>query len=123
TLSDAARAALLEYDYPGNVRELENIIERAIVLADEDIIQAQDLPIQRKGPPVPLVADLVGPSLKNSWALLQSITKDLERQLLTRSLETYADKPNEEIARILGTSRRVLELRLAEHGLRKRGER
>ncbi|HJZ88188.1 MAG TPA: sigma-54 dependent transcriptional regulator [Polyangia bacterium] len=123
SLSEPARQALSEYDYPGNVRELENIIERAIVLADDDVIHPQDLPIRRKGPPAPQVSDLLGGSLKNGFALLQSVTKDLERQLLTRALEIYADKPNEEIARILGTSRRVLELRLGEHGLRKRGER
>jgi DNA-binding NtrC family response regulator len=119
-LSEAAHQALAEYDFPGNVRELENIIERAIVLADDDIIQPADLPIRPKGPPVLQVTDLLGPSFKNGWAVLQSITKDLERQLLTRALEAYGDRPNEEIARLLGTSRRVLELRLAEHGLRKR---
>ena len=120
TLSDGARQMLLEYDFPGNVRELENIVERAIVLADDDVIQPQDLPIRRKGPPAPQVSDLVGPSLKNGWAMLQSIVKDLERQMLSRALEAFGDKPNEEIAQLLGTSRRVLELRLAEHGLRKR---
>jgi DNA-binding NtrC family response regulator len=123
TLSEAAQQALLEYDYPGNVRELENIIERAIVLADGDTITPQDLPIRRKGPfpfQYPEVSDLVGPELKNAWALLQTVTKDLERQLLLRALDAHGDKPNEEIAQLLGTSRRVFELRLSEHGLRKR---
>jgi DNA-binding NtrC family response regulator len=122
TLSDGARQMLAEYDFPGNVRELENIIERAIVLADSDVIQQQDLPIRRKGPPAPQVSDLIGPTVKNGWAMLQSIVKDLERQLLMRALESFGDKPNEEIAQLLGTSRRVLELRLAEHGLRKRAD-
>jgi DNA-binding NtrC family response regulator len=121
TLSDATHQALLEYDYPGNVRELENIVARAIVLADEDVIAPQDLPIRRKEPAMPQLADMLGPTLKNGWARLQAVTTDLERQLLARALETYGDKPNEEIASLLGTSRRILERRLFEHGLRKRG--
>jgi two-component system response regulator HydG len=122
-LADTARQALAEYDYPGNVRELENIIERAMVLADEDVIQPQDLPIRGRrpgAPPCPPLTELIGSGLKNGWALLQSITKELERQLLVRALEVYGDRPNEEIARLLGTSRRILELRLGEYGLRKR---
>jgi DNA-binding NtrC family response regulator len=51
---------------------------------------------------------------------LQTLVKDLERQLLVRAIAAHGDRPNEEIARILGTSRRILELRLAEFGIAKR---
>ncbi len=43
-LSDAALACLMEYDYPGNVRELENIIEHGFVLCREGLIQLEHLP-------------------------------------------------------------------------------
>lgn len=43
-LDPAARAALLAYHWPGNVRELVNALERAIVLARDDLIRAEDLP-------------------------------------------------------------------------------
>jgi len=44
-ISKAAMAVLLEYDWPGNIRELENLIERAIILARGDTILPSDLPI------------------------------------------------------------------------------
>ena len=48
--------------------------------------------------------------------------KDLERQLIEKAIARYPGRPNEEIARLLGTSRRVLELRLAEYGIAKKGK-
>lgn len=43
-LSPAARACLAQYDWPGNIRELENAIERAIVIGNSDVILPEDLP-------------------------------------------------------------------------------
>jgi len=43
TLSDEAKKTLLEYDWPGNIRELINVIERAVILSDSDVIKKEDL--------------------------------------------------------------------------------
>ncbi|MCS6884492.1 MAG: sigma-54 dependent transcriptional regulator [Acidobacteriota bacterium] len=44
TISDEAKRLLLEYEYPGNVRELQNILERAVILAASETIQVEHLP-------------------------------------------------------------------------------
>jgi transcriptional regulator with PAS, ATPase and Fis domain len=41
---DVSMSALRRYDYPGNIRELENIVERAVVLAEDEVININDLP-------------------------------------------------------------------------------
>ena len=48
-MSKEAQRALLEYSYPGNVRELSNILEHAMVLTDDDTIEFDDLPREIKG--------------------------------------------------------------------------
>ena len=49
-LSDGAREHLLRYDYPGNIRELENIMERAVTLCSGDVIEMQHLPLDFQQP-------------------------------------------------------------------------
>ncbi|MBC2731644.1 sigma-54-dependent Fis family transcriptional regulator [Thiobacillus sp.] len=48
TLSEAARARLQDYDYPGNIRELRNILERAMLMADGDTLLEEHLPPELK---------------------------------------------------------------------------
>jgi DNA-binding NtrC family response regulator len=121
-LSPAAFDALSAYAFPGNVRELENLIERATVFADGDEILPADLPLASKSHArqQPSLDALIGPVVEDGWTRLAAVTNELERQLVVRALAAWGDRPNEEIARRLGTSRRVLELRLAEFGLKKR---
>ncbi|MGZ3407397.1 MAG: AAA-type ATPase lid domain-containing protein, partial [Polyangia bacterium] len=121
-LAPAAFAVLAAHSFHGNVRELENLIERATVFADGDEILPDDLPLSSasRALTAPNLEALIGGGVQDGWTRLMAVTKELERQLLVRALAAWGDRPNEEIARRLGTSRRVLELRLAEFGLKKR---
>lgn len=54
---------------------------------------------------------------------LDELHAELERDLIARALERWADLPNEQIARRLGTNRRILELRMKHYDLAKPGAR
>ena len=103
-MSRGATAALMAHDFPGNVRELENLLERAYVLGARGEIAESDLPALAGSPPV------AGPA-----ATLPTMT-EAERDLIALALQHYrGDK--DRIAKALGISRRTLYRRLKAYGL------
>jgi len=117
-LSDEAYATLLNYDFPGNIRELSNIIESASIVAKGNTIKADDLPLLKRE-----VAVGEGNTLKvevnNGFAQIESIKENLEKEILTEAVKMYSNLPNNEIAKKLGTTRRVLEARIKHYGISK----
>jgi DNA-binding NtrC family response regulator len=100
-------AALTAYDFPGNIRELENILERAYALGATGEIKLADLPLligQRKAAAVPLT-DANPSSLDN-----------LERELILATLRTH-ENDKEKTAQSLGMSERTLYRRLKKLGV------
>src|SRR5690348_9716186 len=73
-LSPAAFEALSAYSFPGNVRELENLIERATVFADGDEILPADLPLPSTRRPLQapsldaLASYIIGPDVQDGWS-------------------------------------------------------
>jgi two-component system NtrC family response regulator len=111
--SPEARRALESYSYPGNVRELANIVERLLVLCSDGQIEWEDLPSEVRGEVAkpPSQGDLLR-SLPASGALLD----DVERELIVKTLErTCGNKVA--AAAMLGVTRRLLYLRLSQYGL------
>ncbi len=110
--SAEARKRLEQYDYPGNVRELENMIERAVTLCDGPLIDVTDLPekkVQLADPHTP--AEFPADGLD-----LDRVVADFERGIVLQAME-QAGGVRKRAAGLLGISFRSLRYRLAKLGL------
>ena len=108
-LTAEARDLLLKYDYPGNVRELENIMERAVVIARDEYITINDLPFKSDFLPED--------SGKKSFGALRESMEELEKNLIVESMEKTQDNQTK-AAEILGISERMLRYKLKKYGLK-----
>ena len=109
-LSSEAQDVLLKYDYPGNVRELENIIERAVVIAREDVISVEDLPFSES-------MGETTESRKAEEGLLRGSIEELEKKLIVEAMEKAGDHQSR-AAELLGISERMLRYKLKKYGLK-----
>ena len=106
-LTHEARDILLRYDYPGNVRELENIIERAVVLTRDDVIGIGDLPLTVQNP------EVEGDREPNLTVAVEGLERRMVRDALARS-----DDVQTRAAELLGISERALRYKLIKYGFR-----
>ncbi len=130
--SPEAMATLVKYDYPGNVRELENAIEHAVTLAEGDEIRPADLPAAVRyprmlprhveeppraaaGSAAPAAALPPGQDPRDAWSLA-----DVEKEHVRRVLALHRGNATT-AARQLGISRTTLWRKLREYGLRRTG--
>ncbi len=102
-ITAAALKALRAYHWPGNIRELQNVIERAVILARENISLAE-------------LPDLIQQTAKGLIANESGLLKETERQTILAALKTTAGNRRLAADR-LGISRRTLQYRLKEYGL------
>lgn len=104
-----ARDMLLKYDYPGNVRELVNIMERAVVISRDQYITTEDLPFKS-------IIDHEEAEKKSSGILKESVD-DLEKKMIIDAMEKTQDNQTR-AAEILGISERMLRYKLKKYGLK-----
>ncbi len=109
--SAEARDQLMRYHYPGNVRELENIIERAVVISRGNLITQKDLPFH--GPADPQRRDK-----KPGVLSLKAATENLEREMIQDAMVKTANHQTR-AAEILGISERMLRYKLKKYGIKK----
>jgi len=104
-MTPEALETLNHYDFPGNVRELENLVERAYAMGARDQITLGDLPSLTAGSAAPAVGSGAIPQLA-----------EVEKELILRALSFYKDD-KEAAAQALGISRRTIYRRLKEYGM------
>jgi two-component system response regulator PilR (NtrC family) len=114
-LDDEALRLVLSYRYPGNVRELANVVERAVTLADGDVVDARVLPASLRDP-AQQQPPAAAAALPDAGLDLQAHLDAIERRLLEEALRR-AGGVKTEAARILSVTFRSLRYRLAKYGI------
>ena len=111
-LTAETRKLMIDYSWPGNVRQLESAIERAILLAEGDKITLEDLPTE--------VLHEVGPASEGAFKLpAEGINfEDVERNLITQAME-QTDYNITKAAKLLGLTFRTLQYRLEKFGIKR----
>jgi DNA-binding NtrC family response regulator len=108
-ISEAAQVQLWEYDWPGNIRELENVIEQLVVLADGEVIEAENLPssirrfVSGKRNPTPMLTD-------DTFDFNRAV-EAFENQLIHEALQKSGGN-KQAAARMLGLKRTTLVAKL-----------
>ncbi len=108
---------LMRHDWPGNIRELENAIERAVIMARGQRITPEEFPSPLRGPE----ADSAEPDVQEASPQavdppVDRSLKQLEKETILRTLAEN-DGNRTRTANILGISRRTLQLKLKEYGV------
>jgi DNA-binding NtrC family response regulator len=98
--STSAESALLEYDWPGNIRELQNVIERALILASGRI-EAHHLNLEK---------------ISQTSPPAEGLLKTREQEIIRKALSEVKGN-RKKAAEILGISIRTLQYRIKEYGL------
>jgi len=108
-ISGKALDLLVRYDWPGNIRELENCIERAVIMARDEVIVPADFPLQ--------IQMLYGEGENDGFDIPYGIgLEEMERVLIVKTLaETGGNRTR--ASEILGINRRTLQNKLRVYGL------
>ena len=111
-VSREARDLLLRHDYPGNIRELENLVERAVVLARDHLITSRDIPFHLKEG---LEESETSPPPSSDLPLMEQLDA-LEKYLIRQALKETEGVQTRAADR-LGISERVLRYKLKKYGI------
>ena len=113
--SSEAMALLERYKFPGNVRQLQNIVERAATLADEDVLGGSTLPASVRGEPDSAVA--VGETVLTPDFSLEKYLDEMERRYLQSLALQKSQGVKTRAAELLGLTFRSFRYRLAKQGM------
>src|SRR5262249_57925433 len=119
-----ARERLIGHNWPGNIRELENVLERTILFCEGPRIRASDLPpeigLTSIPQPVAAASERTTPTPATSLKdIVRAETERVERELIVRALEETGGNVTQ-AARKLKISRKSLQNKMKEFGLREK---
>jgi two-component system response regulator HydG len=112
-VSPAALAKLAAYGWPGNIRELENVLSRAAILCDGDEIRAEDIPSLDPGDAMVRDVAVDGRTLKD---IVDDAVRAVERQSIRDALGKAGGSPAR-AAKLLGISRASIYSKMKSHGI------
>jgi TyrR family helix-turn-helix protein len=108
-ITPAAVDCLCNYDFPGNVRELSNMLERLVLLTPEERIDVADLPAMVQAPPESR------PRGEDGWRLAQAVA-EVERRLISQALENFGSQ--RKAATRLGVNQSTLARKAKRYGIK-----
>ncbi len=129
-LSDAAMSELVAQEFPGNVRQLENLCHWLTVMAATQVIEIADLPPDLRGQgarkAAPDWVEALGHEVESQLArgdssIMNQLSRDFEKTLISKAL-TRTGGRRIEAANILGMGRNTITRKIAELGLEDKGE-
>lgn len=108
--------ALMRYNWPGNIRELQNIMERLITLAEGDTLYLKDLPNYIAEPSSVSEMREEGPSLSEFLAQLAPMTmEEYEREIYKQIIQRYPSF--NQAAKVLGVTHKTVAAKVRKYGL------
>ena len=119
-LGPEALGTLTDYSWPGNIRELENVLERTLLLSDAEVLDLTDLPTELQAADGAVALD--GPvdvpvGMSNLKDTVKLITRKIERKMIVQVLDE-TDGNVTQASRRLGISRKSLQTKMKDFGLR-----
>ena len=112
-ITKEAIAKLVQYDWPGNIRDLENAIQSSMILAQDGIIDTDHLPMRIKGYPSSIEAVLM---TENETNKIKEANSRTEKNLIEETLQRY-DYNRTLAAKALNISRKTLFNKMKKYGL------
>lgn len=103
--------ALMRYSWPGNIRELENIVERAVILTRDDYVPFSELPESIREATGDPLSQEIREGIRPGMTI-----REMERELIIKTLEEN-DANRTHTSKVLGITRRTLQHKLKEYGI------